>query len=434
MASGDSPSVSPEYVYRYACRYEHRREFALVSTTTDRKTKVSKRKHESSAANLPLANRLPAASPQPGQLVEHLDTTTPRDRRPAFARRTAVVVWASVVVYRTLTSGFAFNRELLMVYIVTGLMTASIGRHRKMLMVIRDWLPLAAVLVLYDLSQGSAKLVGAPTLWRFQPEADRWLFFGSVPTVWLQEHFKMAAPSCWEVIISAVYMSYFILPYGIAGLLWLHNRDEWKAFVSRFVSLSFAALVVYVLVPAAPPWAAARCTVEDIAGGPANPRCMYRSPVGVPDGGLLGAMHTSQPGAHHFVERISSRGWGTFHLHAARALIDWGQASVNEVAAIPSLHAGVSAMVAMFLWRRIHWRWRPLLAAYPLIMALALVYSAEHYVIDILLGWAFAVIVLSVVGYFESRWSRSVYKPRVMEPVNLASDATTCDVPARSPV
>ena len=29
--------------------------------------------------------------------------------------------------------------------------------------------------------------------------------------------------------------------------------------------------------------------------------------------------------------------------------------------------------------------------AYPLIMAFTLVYTAEHYVIDILLGWALAV-------------------------------------------
>ena len=267
-----------------------------------------------------------------------------------------------------------------------------------------------------------------------QPNADRWKFFGNVPTVWSQEHFKMATPTCWEVIISAVYMSYFMLPYGIAGLLWLRNRDEWKAFVSRFFALAFSALVVYVLVPAAPPWAAARCTVDDIAGGPPNPPCMYRDPARVPGGGLLGAMHTSQPGAHHFVERISSRGWGTLHLHAASMLIDWGQASVNEVAAIPSLHAGVAAMVAMFLWRRVHWRWRPLLAGYALIMAFGLVYSAEHYVIDILLGWALAVIVLVLAAYLESHWSRSANKTSVPEPASLARDETACEAPARSPV
>ncbi len=33
--------------------------------------------------------------------------------------------------------------------------------------------------------------------------------------------------------------------------------------------------------------------------------------------------------------------------------------------------------------------------AYPLIMAFTLVYTAEHYVIDILLGWVLAAVVVT---------------------------------------
>lgn len=327
-----------------------------------------------------------------------------QQRRLTIIRRAAVAAWVVVVVYRTLTAGLAFNREWLLVYIATGLIAASIGRRRKVLAVVRDWLPFALVLLLYDLSRGAATLLGAATLWQVQPKADRWLFFGTVPTVWLQEHLKMPEPPWWEVVISGVYMSFFILPYAVAGLLWLRSRDDWAGFVRRFVALSFAAVVVYVLLPAAPPWAAARCTATDIADGPSNPGCMFRSPAGVPDGGLLGPMHIHQAGAQPFVERISTRGWGTLHLQSASALVDSGQASVNLVAAIPSLHAGVTALVVMFLWRRIQPRWRVLLVAYVLTMAFALVYSAEHYVVDILLGWLLAAVVMLVIGRFESRW------------------------------
>lgn len=272
-----------------------------------------------------------------------------------------------------------------------------------MLQVVVDWLPFALVLVVYDLSRGAATILGTPTLWRAQVDVDRALFFGVVPTVWLQEHLKSARPPWWEVVMSTTYMSFFILPYVVAGALWLSNRDDWKAFVGRFVALSFAALVVYAVLPAAPPWAAARCTAADVAGGPSDPPCMFHSPAGVPDGGLLGAMSTTRPGAHAFVERISTRGWGTLHLNSARSLIDEGQASVNLVAAIPSLHAALTAMVALFLWRRVGPRWRPLLVGYPLIMAFALVYAAEHYVFDILLGWALAAVVLGIFGRFEAR-------------------------------
>lgn len=326
-----------------------------------------------------------------------------RQRRLDIVRWIAVAAWLLVVVFRTWTTGFAFNRELLLVYVCTGLLAASIGRHRRMGQVVLDWLPFALVLAVYDLSRGAALFLGTATLWHPQVEADRWMFFGVMPTVWLQEHLKMPQPPWWEVVVSTVYMSFFILPYVVAGVLWLRNRAAWKAFVVRFLALQFIALGVYILWPAAPPWAAARCTAEEITGGPADPDCMYRK-AGLPDGGLLGPMTTHQPGANPVVERISTRGWDNLHLHTARALVDEGQAIVNQVAAIPSLHAALTAMVSIFLWRRVGAIWRPLLVAYPLTMAFLLVYTAEHFVFDLLLGWVFAVIVLVAIGRLESRW------------------------------
>ena len=40
----------------------------------------------------------------------------------------------------------------------------------------------------------------------------------------------------------------------------------------------------------------------------------------------------------------------------------------------------------------------PLLALYPLAMAFALVYTADHYVVDILVGWAYTLTAVWVVG------------------------------------
>ena len=344
-----------------------------------------------------------------------------RARRLRYLRYTAIAVWAAVVVYRTVTDGFAFNRELLLVYISTGLMAASIGQGRRMLYVLRDWLPFALLLIAYDLSRGAADLVGRPTLWHWQADADRWLFAGNMPTVWLQERLKLPEPPLWEVVISSVYMSFFILPYVIAGVLWLRNREEWKRFVRLFVGLSFAGLVIYALVPAAPPWAAARCSADDVADGPSGPACMFRSARHSPDGGVLGAMQTSVDGANDWIERIVARGWRALDLHTATALLDQGQASVNLVAAIPSLHAGMSAAIAAFLWNRLNNKWRPVLVAYPLVMAFTLVYTAEHYVVDILLGWALAAVVIYGLRIYETRrnavmTSRAARAPDSMAP------------------
>jgi hypothetical protein len=338
-------------------------------------------------------------------LPHALDPVNSRERWLTIARRVAIATWAIVVAYRTATTGFAFNRELLLLYIATGLLAASIGRGRRMLYVIRDWLPFALVLVAYDLSRGAADLIGRPTMWHWQIDADRWLFFGTVPTVWLQERLKLPHPPWWEIVISSVYMSFFILPYVVAAVLWLRDRQEWKSFVKLFVGLSFAALAIYAVLPAAPPWAAARCTAVDVEGGPAGPRCMFRPARGVPDGGLLGAMQTTQDGANSWIERIVGRGWGKLNLHSASALLDQGQASVNLVAAIPSLHAGLTLAIAAFLWGRVHPRWRPWLVAYVLVMAFTLVYTAEHYVVDILLGWVLAVVVMFLINRYGARKS-----------------------------
>ncbi len=336
-------------------------------------------------------------------VVHRVATPGRRAQRLRYLRYTAITVWAAVVLWRTVTDGFAFNRELVLLYISTGLIAASIGQGRRMFYVLRDWLPFALLLIAYDLSRGAADFVGRPTLWHWQADADRWLFGGTMPTVWLQERLKLPHPPWWEVGISTVYMSFFVLPYVIAGVLWLRDREEWKRFVKLFVGLNFAGLVIYALVPAAPPWAAARCTPEDVAGGPSGPRCMFTSARGVPDGGVLGGMESVRDGANDWIERIVTRGWGNLNLHTATALLDQGQASVNLVAAIPSLHAGMSAALAAFLWNRLHRGWRPVLVAYPLVMAFTLVYTAEHYVIDILLGWALAAAVIYAGHAYESR-------------------------------
>jgi hypothetical protein len=79
-------------------------------------------------------------------------------------------------------------------------------------------------------------------------------------------------------------------------------------------------------------------------------------------------------------------------------LIERGTEYSNQVAAVPSLHAAYTLLITLFLWRLAP-RWvRPLLAAYPVAMAFALVYTAEHYVVDILLGWAYALVAVWVVG------------------------------------
>jgi hypothetical protein len=112
-----------------------------------------------------------------------------------------------------------------------------------------------------------------------------------------------------------------------------------------------------------------------------------------PHGGLLGATGGWRPGADTWIERLSYKGWNDLHLQIAATLLKQGQSVVDQVAAVPSLHAGGTLLFVLFVWRRVR-RWqRPLLVLYVGFMAFALVYSAEHYVVDCVAGWLAAAAV-----------------------------------------
>jgi membrane-associated phospholipid phosphatase len=77
---------------------------------------------------------------------------------------------------------------------------------------------------------------------------------------------------------------------------------------------------------------------------------------------------------------------------------DTSNGLVNNVAAIPSMHAAWCFYACLFLWQRTR-RWRWVLVAYPVAMAFSLIYGGEHYVFDILLGWAYATAAFVAMNW-----------------------------------
>jgi membrane-associated phospholipid phosphatase len=136
--------------------------------------------------------------------------------------------------------------------------------------------------------------------------------------------------------------------------------------------LALTGFVTYTLYPAVPPWLAARHGTI----GHANR--------------LVGIVWHHVPIAHY------------------GSLFEKGQSYANNVAAMPSLHAGYALLVTLYLWRLVPRGWRPLLALYPPAMAFALVYSGEHYVVDCLAGWVYAAASFIVVNLWFERRSRRV--------------------------
>ena len=70
----------------------------------------------------------------------------------------------------------------------------------------------------------------------------------------------------------------------------------------------------------------------------------------------------------------------------------------NPVGALPSLHAAYPVLFLLLFWAVAGTRWRFVLVGYVAAMAFVLVYFAEHYVFDVLMGWAYALAAFVLVG------------------------------------
>jgi membrane-associated phospholipid phosphatase len=283
-------------------------------------------------------------------------------------RRGALALYCVALVAWSAHYGIPVQRELVILWVCGALACGSIGQHpRQILQIVIDWLPIALVLCAYDLARGAADSLGIGVHAHPMIDFDRFVFLGTTPTEWLQARlYEPGVVNWWDVAFTLVYTSYFIVPFALAGLLWVRDRIGFLRFTRRLVSLALAGVATYVAFPAAPPWMAA-------------------------EAGLLDGVH-----------RTTSEGWEVLGVGTA-GLFSKGQSSANLVAAVPSLHSAFTALVAMFLWSRVRRRWRPLLALYPLAMAVTLIATGEHYFFDVLLGWIYAAAVMAAWAWWERR-------------------------------
>jgi hypothetical protein len=341
----------------------------------------------------------------------------PRDT--PLGRALQVIRWATVLAYTGFlvedwsSHGLPFARDRLLLWIVVGLGAFSIGRHPAWLAwVLVDFLPFGLVLLVYDSLRGLADGVGMPTWWHPQLAADRFLFAGHQPTVWLQEHLKHPPSGVrwYDLVACITYASFFFVPYVAAAVFWLRRRADFYRWSLRFVSLSFLSFIVFVLVPAAPPWAAALCTADDVQTHPADPACLHHATQPVA-GNLLGPYTAHIAGAHPYVERIAGESFYKLHLAVAHQLWTQGYSAVDNVAAIPSLHVGGTVLFCLFMWSRLRAAWRPLLVIYPLLMQFSLTYTGEHYVVDGIAGALCAYLVHRAATLAERK-----YRDRTISP------------------
>jgi len=282
----------------------------------------------------------------------------------------AVFIAASVIGVTSL--GVPLSREVISLWVLTGLLAVSLADMRGWARgVIFDWLPFIAALFAYDALRG---LVGNNPI--FEPHVlpqirfDEWLFGGLIPTVELQASFyDPERIAWWDVASWAIYLTHFFMVFVIAAVLWRLARPRFLEFRAMVLALAFSAFATYALFPAVPPWMAS-------------------------DDGFIGP-----------VSRTIGGVWNYLGVKPAAAIFDRGSSFSNEVAALPSLHTAYPVLILCFFWSRGGWV-RNLCLAYAVAMSVMLVYTGEHYVFDVILGWIYAIVVFFAVKAIRGRLAR----------------------------
>ncbi len=272
--------------------------------------------------------------------------------------------------------GLPLARDQLFLWLGLGMAAFSVAAWRSWGTMLLEWLPFFGLLVLYDFLRGAVTV--APERAHVAPQIaiDKALAGGEVPTVWLQRQLWDAAhPHWYDVAVWGVYMTHFFVVWVVAAVLWRVSRPRFRRYAVLTVVLTVAAFLTYWRFPAQPPWLATEL----------------------------------QP-----VDRIVPAIWERIGVGTMQSAYEDGRL-VNTVAAMPSLHAAYPLMIMLFFWGA-GLRVRIGLGLYTLAMAFALVYGGEHFVADIVAGWAmagaaYALVVLAPPRVAVRRWARRVASP-----------------------
>ena len=330
-------------------------------------------------------NRAPSAAVDQDESAEPRPVLAPPEPRSpsGFVQR-----WAGVAAYVVLLTVWIFARGLpvtrasVAVWLMAGMVAFSLHDLRRAILGLAlEWFPFVAFLFLYDIARSFANKL-MPTNVSAPIDGDRLLAGGHVPTIWLQHHFWHGTQHVrwYDYAGWGVYMTYFFATLAVAAALWVFAYHRFRRYVAAVGLLTIAGFTTYVLFPAAPPW------------------------------------YASSHGALPPSERLTGIVW-QHALPSFSTLMHHGQALANPVAAMPSLHAGFTLLVTLTLWKSARWWARIPLAAYPLLMGLTLVYFAEHYAVDILAGWLYAVAAYVVVERFAARRARARTAPALARSV-----------------
>ena len=329
------------------------------------------------AAEGPLAaGPLATGRPAPGTKVP--EPNADLHRRNDRLLLVTIVGYVVVLSGLMIVSGVSITPDVMLVAL--GLAAVILGRGR---LFIRDWVPFIGLFLAYELMRGYADDLNRVVHAADVLSIERALFGGLLPTQILQDALHPAAgPDVFAIAGTVFYFLHFPLPIAVAFLLWVRRRRAYYDYVAALILLSMAGFATYLVLPVAPPWWAAEHGL--IPGPDGAPAITYLKAQGFNDLARLFGFE----GRYLFSYAIY-------------------EVNPNQVAAFPSLHAGYPFLAFLFA-RRAFGRPGWLMLGYAVCVWFSIVYLADHYVVDVLGGVAYALIAYSAIVHAPGWFRRFV--------------------------
>lgn len=244
------------------------------------------------------------------------------------------------------------------ILVFTTLVAMAVGQAKELL---KRFVPFVALLLAYESFRGIVPSLNGRVDYVLLPAADKLLFFGQLPTKLLQNAWWNGTVMWYDYAFYIAYMLHFVLPFGLAILVWKTRESQYWRYITTFVVVSFAGFITFLLFPASPPWLAS-------------------------DKGLI------EP-----IVRVSSSVWYSLGVQDFPSV--YNKISPNPVAAMPSLHAAYATLVALFATKLYRAKWRWAIWIYPLLIWVGTVYQGEHYAIDEIAGIVYALAAYWAAPY-----------------------------------
>ncbi len=228
--------------------------------------------------------------------------------------------------------------------------------------------PVVAIILVYESLRSVVPQLNMHVHYTMMPHADKF-FLTQLPTQYLQGWLWHGHVNWYDFVFYGAYMLHFILPLGLAVLIWKFRESQYWRVAGTYLVVSFAGFLTFLLYPAAPPWLAA------------------------------------QNGYIPHITRVSSEVFAAMGIHDFPSI--YNKLAANPVAAVPSLHAAYAMLLVMFVWKYFGKKWGALACVYPFLIWFGTVYMGEHYAVDELLGIVYAVAGYGVVyGFASYVWPR----------------------------